>query len=112
MPFDEFEINDLHEAPVSEVLAAVEEQQEQDVLQTQDIHASISSSKDEAEEPHNTNSQIFWWYEFGPKLLGEGGYGYVHAGTRFKECLSVSFFYLLFFHLQNFPYINIKRCNI
>lgn len=50
------EINDLHEAPVSEVLAAVEEQQEQDVLQTQDIHASISSSKDEAEEPHNTNS--------------------------------------------------------
>uniref|UniRef100_A0A672MYN3 Serine/threonine-protein kinase n=1 Tax=Sinocyclocheilus grahami TaxID=75366 RepID=A0A672MYN3_SINGR len=29
---------------------------------------------------------IFWQYEFGPKL-GEGSYGYVHAGTRCKDGL-------------------------
>ncbi len=45
------EIHDLHEAPASEVLPVVEEQLEQDVLQHQDIHASVSSSiVDEVEE--------------------------------------------------------------
>lgn len=45
---------------------------------------------------------IFWQYEFGPKL-GEGSYSYVHAGTRCKDGLKVSFFF--FFYLHNFPYL-------
>ncbi len=45
------EIHDLHESPASEVLPAVEEQLEQDVLQPQDVHASVSSSiADKVEE--------------------------------------------------------------
>ncbi len=45
------EIHDLHEASASEVLPVVEEQLEQDVLQHQDVHASVSSSiVDEVEE--------------------------------------------------------------
>ncbi|RXN04572.1 globoside alpha-1,3-N-acetylgalactosaminyltransferase 1-like isoform X2 [Labeo rohita] len=59
----------------------------QDVLQSQDIHSLVSSTNDdEAEELDN--SHIFWCYEFGQKL-GEGGFGYVHAGTRCKDGLKV-----------------------
>uniref|UniRef100_A0A8C1JNM9 non-specific serine/threonine protein kinase n=1 Tax=Cyprinus carpio TaxID=7962 RepID=A0A8C1JNM9_CYPCA len=45
------EIHDLHEAPTSEVLPAVEEQLEQDVLQPQDVHTPVSlTEEDKAED--------------------------------------------------------------
>ncbi|XP_016375610.1 serine/threonine-protein kinase pim-2-like [Sinocyclocheilus rhinocerous] len=45
------ELHDLHEAPTSEVLFAVQEQLEQDVLQHQDIHTPVSlTEEDQAEE--------------------------------------------------------------
>ncbi len=45
------ELYGLHEAPASEVLPAVEEQLEQDVLQHQDVHTPVSSSEvDKVEE--------------------------------------------------------------
>uniref|UniRef100_A0A8C1AG76 non-specific serine/threonine protein kinase n=1 Tax=Cyprinus carpio carpio TaxID=630221 RepID=A0A8C1AG76_CYPCA len=44
-------IHDLHEAPTSEVLPAVEEQLEQDVLQPQDVHTPVSlTEEDKAED--------------------------------------------------------------
>ncbi|KTF81358.1 hypothetical protein cypCar_00014287 [Cyprinus carpio] len=77
------EIHDLHEAPTSEVLPAVEEQLEQDVLQPQDVHTPVSLTEEDKAEDLD-KGHIFWLYEFDHKL-GEGGY--VHAGTRCKDGL-------------------------
>ncbi|KAF4102869.1 uncharacterized protein LOC131521842 isoform X2 [Onychostoma macrolepis] len=96
------EIHDHQEAPASEVLPAIEEQLEQDLLQPQDIHTSVSSTEDEAKEPDN--SHIFWRYEFGHKL-GKGGYSCVHAGTRYKDGLKVAV--KIADKTPNMPYIRV-----
>ncbi|XP_048050290.1 serine/threonine-protein kinase GRIK2-like isoform X2 [Megalobrama amblycephala] len=79
------EINDPGEAPASQVLHAAEEQLEQDVLQPLDVNAPAEDdSMDELDNGH-----IFWRYEFGHKL-GQGGFGYVQAGTRCKDGVKVA----------------------
>ncbi|KAK9969137.1 hypothetical protein ABG768_027337 [Culter alburnus] len=79
------EINDPGEAPASQVLHAAEEQLEQDVLQPLDVDAPAEDdSMDELDNGH-----ICWRYEFGHKL-GQGGYGYVQAGTRCKDGVKVA----------------------
>ncbi len=48
---------------------------------------------------------ICWRYEIGHKL-GEGGFGFVHAGTLCKDGLKVSFYFTYpSFYLQNFAYL-------
>lgn len=88
----------------SEVLPIAEEQLEQDVLPHQDDKTPVSSFEDDDTEELD-KGHICWRYEIGHKL-GEGGFGFVHAGARCKDGLKVYFnFTYPSFYLQNFAYL-------